>query len=580
MKQPSEGLHQHHNHLSGEERFTTKTQFGWPFRLLAFFVAFIVFFQGPLLVAATISAGTSDLGSAVAGDPSVVNFNLGTSSYNANVLNGSLVSIGGGTLALGTGAQGNTVTIGGAGTLTIGGTGFSVNAGTLALGGSLAVTLLASQSWSVTTGLQMSVAGSISGSADLTKKLGGVLTLSGANTYTGSTIVAGGTLNAVAGALANTGTISLSSALSSLNAADAKSGVTFSGSAGAVAKFSSPGLTLGPVFQAGSLTFSSTTGTVVLGSLLGTGITTFASNGSLQSGSITAGTVSVAGRFAGNVAGGSLTLGGSLVSGTISGGVVTGTGASALATVGTVSGGALSLAGSLNATNLSGGIVTVAGIANGSLLSGGTMIVTGGGTLSSMTGGSLTVGSGGNFALTTVNVPLAGGTIVTNGSLSITTGSMGGSLGGNGTLTKVGAGSLEFSGNASTVNSFSGTINVSAGTLSAQSTAPLLLSNVSVMNISSGALLLARKLGDNAVLTVGSGGVASLSSGTFSLFNSYGTSSFSSNLTIGTLVGTGSIGLTSNSTVLSVTSGSITQGRRGGCQREYFRRQCHCHRLD
>ena len=55
MKQTLKGISKGQCDFSGEEKFVLQPNFGWPFRLLAFLIAFAVFFQGPVLVAATIT---------------------------------------------------------------------------------------------------------------------------------------------------------------------------------------------------------------------------------------------------------------------------------------------------------------------------------------------------------------------------------------------------------------------------------------------------------------------------------------------------------------------------------------------
>ncbi|MCX8511230.1 MAG: autotransporter-associated beta strand repeat-containing protein, partial [Chthoniobacteraceae bacterium] len=259
MKQTLKGISKGQCDFSGKEKFVLQPNFGWPFRLLAFLIAFAVFFQGPVLVAATItwdpfklyssgslgvsSGGTyggtfstlssghwlasGSLGSTVVpGTSDIVILNLGSAGYTINLSTGTIASIAGGTVSAGTGLAGTTISFAGSGTLAIGGTGFTVNAGTLSLGTTVLVRLLASQTWSVSTGSQMVVAGTITGTGfDLTKSGSGILTLSGSGGYTGSTYITAGTLSAGTGSLANTGTIVLSGG--SLLAVDAKSGALF-----------------------------------------------------------------------------------------------------------------------------------------------------------------------------------------------------------------------------------------------------------------------------------------------------------------------------------------------------------------
>ena len=516
MKQTLKGISKSQSDFSGAEKFIPQPNFGWPFRLLAFLIAFAVFFQGPVLVAATItwdpfklyssgtvgvSSGTaysgtfstlssghwlatgSTLGSTVVpGTSDVVILNLGSASYSITLSTGTIASIAGGTVSAGSGLAGTTVSFAGSGTLAIGGTGFTVNAGTLSLASSVLVKLLASQTWSVSAGSQMLVAGTITGTGfDLTKSGGGILTLSGSGGYTGSTYITAGTLSAGTGSLANTGTIVLSGG--SLSAVDVKSGALFTGSVGTTASFSSGTLTLGTVAEFGSLTFSGTSGTVVLGSLSGTGVTTFASSGSISSGSITGGTVSVASNLSSSVSGGSVTVGG-------------------IFTGGTVSGGSLNLTGS------------------------------------------------GSSSITT----LSGGTIANSGTLQITTGTYAGGLSGTGALMKVGATQLTLSG----ANTYTGSTYITAGTLSAVSgalanTGTILLSggSLSAVDVKSGALF------TGSIGTTASFSSTSLTLGTVAEFGTLTFSGTSGTVVLGSLSGTG---VTTFASSGSISSGSITGG--------------------
>ncbi len=514
MKQTLKGISKSQCDFSREEKFVPQPNFGWPFRLLAFLIAFAVFFQGPVLVAATItwdpfklyssgslgvsSGGTyggtfstlssghwlasGSLGSTlVPGSSDIVILNLGSANYSIS-LSGTIASIAGGTVSAGTGLAGTTISFAGSGTLAIGGTGFTVNAGTLSLGAPVLVRLLASQTWSVSTGSQMVVAGTITGTGfDLTKSGGGILTLSGSGGYTGSTYITAGTLNAGTGSLANTGTIVLSGG--SLSAVDVKSGALFTGSVGTTASFSSTALTLGTVAEFGSLTFSGTSGTVVLGGLSGTGLTTFASSGSISSGSITGGTVSVASNLSSNVSGGSVTVGG-------------------IFTGGTVSGGSLNLTGS------------------------------------------------GSSSIST----LSGGTIANSGTLQITTGTYAGGLSGTGSLMKVGATQLTLSG----ANSYTGSTYITAGTLNAgtgslANTGTIVLSggSLSAADVKSGALF------TGSVGTTASFSSAALTLGTVAEFGSLTFSGTSGMVVLGSLSGTG---VTTFASSGSISSGSITGG--------------------
>ena len=84
-------------------------------------------------------------------------------------------------------------------TLTNGASGIDLSLATNNLTLSCPVALSANQTWNVTNGLTLSVGGIVSGARAITKTGDGTLVLSGANTYTGGTIINAGTVQAGSG---------------------------------------------------------------------------------------------------------------------------------------------------------------------------------------------------------------------------------------------------------------------------------------------------------------------------------------------------------------------------------------------
>jgi fibronectin-binding autotransporter adhesin len=410
MKQTRKGISQLQEYSLGGEQVTAQKNFSWPFRLLAFLIAFIVFFQGPALVAATITwdpfkiytsasvgSGTSTfggtftisgittpgghwasgtIGSAVPTINDSVILNLGSSNYSINLLSGTSVSVGSLAVSIGTGAAGTTISLGtfASGTLTVGSLGITVNAGTLSIGSPTKVSLgSSSETWTVNTGSQLIVAGSIVGTGSaLTIAGGGLVVFSGSNSYTGGTTLNGGTLsisgsqNLGAGSLAfNSGSLLLSSGGTTSSAV-----VTLGTTGGTLDVAASSSLTLsGIVSGSGALT------KVDAGTLVLSGVNTFQGGLYLNRGAVS---------FAGTQS-----LG----------------------------------AGSLNFNS-----------------------------------GSLLLSSGGTTTSTAVTLGTTGGTFDVASSSSLT---LSGIISGSGALTKVDAGTLVLSG----VNTYSGTTTVAAGTL-------------------------------------------------------------------------------------------------------------------
>jgi autotransporter-associated beta strand protein len=245
-------------------------------------------------------------------------------------------------------------------------------------------------------GADITMAGTISGVGNVSTHWAstGVIYLSGANSYTGSTSIWGGTLEASSAALASTGRIELFGG--SLKAVNFNPSASLGLQNDAVATVSGSGLSLGEISNASTasigLSFTAGSGTITLGSLTGIGVTAFGSNATVTDW-VDQGTLSVVGLLTANIRNGVASTGGegefefedgppalipvapvitaaSVVSGTISGGSLTLNGVGRASTVDFLSGGTVNLnAGTLSVgtSGASGGSARVS-VGNGTTL--------------------------------------------------------------------------------------------------------------------------------------------------------------------------------------------------------------------
>ncbi len=334
-------------------------------------------------------------------------------------------------------------------------------------------------------------AGILSGTGSLTKIGAGSLTLSGANTHAGGTTVSGGTL-----------------AVSS----DANLGA----SSGALA------VTSGATFNAGT-NFQTNRAVTLDGS--GTQLTT--NNGELVIGS--AGTGSLALTNDASASTYNLTLGLNSGTGTVglsSGGVITVNNSTSLSGTSTIN---------LN----TGGTLTTAGLSGS-----GTFNLAGG-----------TLRSNGAFSSSLPATLSNASTVDTNGHAT----TLSGNLSGSGSLTKSGAGSLTLSG----TNTYAGGTTVNAGTLVGSSDAKLGASSGALAVTSGATLNTGGDFRSNRAITVdGSGSslsnngeliIGNAGTGSLALTNNAAASAY--NLTLAYTGGTGTLTLSSGSTV---TVGNVT----------------------
>ncbi len=234
---------------------------------------------------------------------------------------------------------------------------------------------------------------SLGGLSAVTKAGTGTWALTGANTYTGATLVSAGTLVAASGALAGTSGITVNGATLAAVNYNASAALTLNSTG--VVTISGVGLTIsGAVTNANAnadaLNFTAATGKVTLASLGGAGSTRFGSDADITGG-ISVGTVTVVGALGSSISGGTVTAG-SLVAASITGGSNTIMGA---ATVTTVNGGTTSIGATAVITTLASGTVNLTGAT-------GTLTYLNGGTLT-LAGTALTATSGTGSAALTLN---------------------------------------------------------------------------------------------------------------------------------------------------------------------------------
>jgi fibronectin-binding autotransporter adhesin len=308
---------------------------------------------------------------------------------------------------------------------------------------------------SVGDGLTATISNIISGVNGLTKSGAGTLTLTGANSYTGGTLVSSGRLTG--------NTTSLQGAIVN-NAA-----VEFAQStAGAYA---------GVMSGTGSLTKTGT-GTLTL-----TGANSYTGGTLVSAGRLTGNTASLQGAIVNNAAVEFAQSASGTYAGVMSGTgslTKTGTGTLTLTGANSYTGGTLVSAGRLtgNTTSLQGAIVnnaavefaqTTAGSYAGAMSGTGQLIKTGSGTLTLTGANSYTGGTLVSAGRLTGNTTSLQGAIVNNAAVEFAqsaSGTYAGAMSGTGSLTKTGAGTLTLTG----ANSYTGGTLVSAGRLTGNTT--------------------------------------------------------------------------------------------------------------
>jgi fibronectin-binding autotransporter adhesin len=340
----------------------------------------------------------------------------------------------------------------GSGGLSVGGSGAGVT-----FDPSLALALTAGQTWDILGNL--TVAGTISSSpptfpTPLTKTGAGTLTLTGSNTFIGTTTISAGTLQIGAGGTSGAlpaGNV-INNATLNYNRSDAVTVANVIDGTGSLVQSGAGTLTLtGANTYTGSTTLSA--GTLALGAANRLADTTALSVNSgatfnLAGFSETVGSLAGAGNV--TLGAGTLTAGGNNTSTTFSG-VLSGTGGFTKSGTGT-----LTLTGAntyTGPTTISAGTL-VAGV-NANILANITALSVSFGATFDLAGFPEAVGSLAGAG----NVTLGAGTLTAGGNNTSTTFS--GVLSGTGGFTKVGTGTFTLTG----ANTYSGTTTISAGTL-------------------------------------------------------------------------------------------------------------------
>ena len=413
-----------------------------------------------------LSSGSATFSGAIGGTGGLTKTGTGTLTLSGTNTYSGATTVSGGGLTVSSGSaisNSSAVAVDSGATLTLSANetiGSLAGAGSVALG---SYTLSTGASGASTT-----FSGVLSGSGNLAKGGSGTLTLSGANTYTGTTSISGGTLSVTDATNIGSGTLTIDLGTLAITGTGASfANAITAGTGGATISVSNTATLTGVVGGSGALTKTGTGSLTLSGTNTYTGGTTV-STGTLavSGGSAIADTGAVtvssgatlelgAAETIGSLSGaGSVTLGGHTLTVNLSGGATTFSGAiggtGGLTKSGT---GTLTLSGAntyTGATTVSGGFLTTLGgsaIGDSSAVtveSGATLILAAAETIGSLAGaGSVTLLD----------------TLTTGGDNSSTTFS--GVLSGTGSLAKTGTGTLTLSG----TNTRSGATTVSAGTL-------------------------------------------------------------------------------------------------------------------
>ena len=473
--------------------------------------------------------------------PNTITFNggaLGESGGTANIVNTST----NGTLAVNLDAHGSPYTV-------------TLNNLTLNSGTSNDTVSLGSNSTLLLAGTS-SISGVISGSGNLIFNSGGSLTLSGINTYTGSTTVSAGSLIlSTGGSIAGSSGVAISSGatfdISSTTSGASIQSVTGSGNI----NLGSKTLTLTPssadIFS-GAITGSG--GNLIVATTGSSTLTLTGANTYSGSTTVSSGTLALTGT--GSIANSSLTVATSStfdISGTTSGATVQGLSGAGTVTLGSQ---ALTVNESPSSTT-----TTFSGNIGGS---GGSLIKTGPGTLILTGSNNYTGGTTVSAGVLQGNTTSLQGNITDNGTVIFdqsTTGTYAGVISGTGSVTKINPGTL----NLSNANTYTGATTVSVGTVALTGSGSIASSSLTV---ASGAIFDISAVSGATVQGLSGAGTVTLGSQALTVNESPSAASttFSGSLNgtggsliktgPGTLILTGSNGYTGETTV----SAGVLQG--------------------
>ncbi len=413
------------------------------------------------------NAGTTGaLGTGAVTNNGGLTFNRTNAQTVANAISGSgtLTQAGSGTTSLtGNNTYAGTTTIS-AGTLSIGAGGTAGTLGTGAASVASGATLQINRSDAIT------VANDISGAGTLTKLAAGTTSLTGNNTYAGTTTISAGTLSIGAGGTAGTlgtGAVTNNATLQFNRSDDVTIAAAISGT-GALSQVGSGTTTLtGANTYSGTTTISAgtlsvgaggTAGTLGTGAVVNNGTLAFNRSNSISIANVISGTGGVTQAGAGTttllgantysgtttISGGSLQIGAGGTSGALGSGNVVNNG-----TLVFYRSDAITVAGNIGGT---GGVVQAGG---------GTTTLTGSNSYAGPTTilvGTLIVGAGGTSGTIGMGAVSNNGVLTFNRSDALT---VAGAISGTGSINHIGTGTTTLAAN----NTYSGITTISAGTL-------------------------------------------------------------------------------------------------------------------
>uniref|UniRef100_UPI001F457968 Ig-like domain-containing protein n=1 Tax=Pseudomonas tohonis TaxID=2725477 RepID=UPI001F457968 len=396
-----------------------------------------------------------------------------------------------------------------------------------------------------------SVSGAVSGTGSLVKQGSGTLTLSGSNSYGGTTTVSGGTLSIAGDGNLGSGAVNLASG----TVLDVTGATTIDNA----------------IVLAGNSSIGNSNAVTLSGAISGaydltkTGSGTLSLSGSNSYGAtyVSAGTLSIDND--GNLGSGAVNLAAGTTlaitgASTIDNAIVLGGNASvSTSTAATLSG---VISGAFTLTKAGASTLTLSGsnTYGATTVSAGTLSVASDGNLGS---GTLTLGAGTTLAVTSAatldNAIALSGSATVNTSADTT---LSGVISGSNNLTKTGASTLTLTGN----NTYSGSTSVNTGTLSIASDANL---GAGALNLANGTTLqitgtttLDNALALTGLVTVNAGAAATLSgtiSGTGSLIKAG-----ASNLTLsGSNTNTGTTTVSAGTLVVDGSTASATTVANG-----------------